>query len=37
MKTQIFDLKTEYEAGMDTAAQAIAEGVATYMNLPRIP
>ena len=26
MKTQIFDLKTEYEAGMDTAAQAIADG-----------
>ena len=26
MKTQLFDLKTEYEAGMDTAAQAIADG-----------
>lgn len=26
MKTQIFDLKTEYEQGMDAAAKAIAEG-----------
>jgi len=26
METRIFDLKTQYEAGMDTAARAIAEG-----------
>ncbi|MBR4079141.1 MAG: threonylcarbamoyl-AMP synthase [Christensenellaceae bacterium] len=26
MKTQVFDLKTEYQTGMDTAAQAIADG-----------